>query len=490
MTLARDQTCEAEDLDVLVVGAGLSGIGAGYWLQAKRPTDRWAILEGRERLGGTWDLFRYPGVRSDSDMHTLGFSFRPWTSDQALADGPSILGYIEDTARAYGIDRHIRFGTRATRAAWRSAEGRWTVETDTGGRFRCRFLYLCGGYYDYAAGHRPRWPGEAAFGGRIVHPQQWPEDLDWAGKRVVVIGSGATAVTLTPELARTAAHTVMLQRSPTYVVSRPGRDRLARWLHRRLPGGVTHALVHWRNVLLQMYFYNLARRRPDWTRRRILADIRRRLGPDYDVDTHFSPRYAPWDQRLCLVPDADLFDALRDGRAEVVTGDIAAFTPSGLRLTDGRELQADVVVTATGLELKMMGGLDLTVDGRPVKVAERLTYKGMMLDGAPNLAFAMGYTNASWTLKCELTSRYVCRLLDALDRRGADWCVPQPPGPAVREQPALNLTSGYIRRGDHLLPRQGDRKPWRLNQNYALDLVALRFGAVEDGVLAFGKAAA
>ena len=480
-----------EELDVLVVGAGLSGVGAGYWLKTKRPADRWLILEARGRMGGTWDLFRYPGVRSDSDMHTLGFSFRPWTSEKALADGPTILGYIEDTARACGVDEHVRFHTRVTSAAWDSRIARWTVQAETseGPRtFRCRFLYLCAGYYDYSGGHAPTWPGMETFRGRIVHPQAWPEDLDWSDQRVAVIGSGATAVTLVPALAERAAHVAMVQRSPTYVVSRPNRDGLAQWLHRRLPGRLAHGIIRWRNVLLQMYFYGLARRRPGWTRERILADVRRRLGDGYDVDTHFGPTYDPWDQRLCLVPDADLFEAIRAGRASIVTGDIARFTPNGLEMTDGRTVAADLVVTATGLVVRMAGGVALSVDGKPVSLPERLVYKGMMLEGVPNLAFALGYTNASWTLKCELTSRFVCRLRDHMDRRGLDWCAPSERAPGVAEQPALNLSSGYIRRAEAVMPKQGDRKPWRVNQNYALDVLELGLGRVDDGGLRFGKA--
>ncbi len=486
---------ERPHFDVLIVGAGLSGIGAAYALQTRCPAKSFAILEARHSVGGTWDLFRYPGVRSDSDMYTLGYSFRPWRSEMSFTDGASILQYIRDTAQEHGIDRHIRLGQRVTRTSWSSAEARWMVEAEAGPertvtRYTCNFLYLCSGYYDYAEGYRPDWPGMDQFQGRLVHPQHWPANLDYAGQRVVVIGSGATAVTLVPEMARQAQHVTMLQRSPTYVVALPARDRIANWLHRWLPETIAHGLARWKNVLLTMVFYNLARLQPDFTTRSILRGVRRELGPDYDVGTHFTPRYKPWDQRLCIVPDADLFKAIRSGQASVVTGEIETFTPSGLRLRSGEELQADIIVTATGLRVQLMGGLRLEVDGAPVDVAKTVLYRGMMLSEVPNLACAIGYTNASWTLKCELTSAYVCRVLNHMDGHGYTWCVPRLPKEPIAEEPAVSLTSGYVQRASALLPKQGSRTPWRLHQNYALDLAALRLGAVADGTMEFGRSGA
>jgi monooxygenase len=478
--------------DVLIVGAGLSGVGAGCQLQAQCPGKSFVILEGRDVMGGTWDLFRYPGIRSDSDMYTMGYSFRPWQSDNAITDGPSILQYIKDTAREHGIDRKIRYGHRVVSAAWNTAEALWTVEAAAGPektpvRFTCNFLYMCSGYYDYEAGYMPGWSGTERFQGRIVHPQHWPEDLAYAGRRVVVIGSGATAVTLVPEMAKTAAHVTMLQRSPSYVVSRPARDAIAAWFRRRLPARVAHGLTRWKNVLLTMYFYGLARRKPDAMKQYIVGEVQKALGPGYDVAKHFTPRYNPWDQRMCLVPDADLFAAIRSGKASVVTDEIESFTETGIKLRSGERLDADIVVTATGLRVKMMGGLQLSVDGTPVDVSKRLIYKGMMLDDVPNAAFAMGYTNASWTLKCELTSAYVCRLMNHMAAKGLAWCVPRRPGSGIVEEPAIAFSSGYIQRASAVLPKQGSEKPWRLHQNYALDLASLKFGTVEDGTMTFGR---
>jgi cation diffusion facilitator CzcD-associated flavoprotein CzcO len=472
----------SEHFDVVVVGAGISGVGAGYHLQAHSPDRSYVILEGRERMGGTWDLFRYPGIRSDSDMFTLGFSFRPWTGEKSIADGPSILRYLEDTAAEYGIDRHIRYGIRVKRADWSSADAAWDVVAERDGdelRFRCNFLFLCTGYYNYARGYLPEWEGTDSFAGRIVHPQFWPDDLEYAGKRVVVIGSGATAVTLVPELARQAAHVVMLQRSPSYVVSRPAEDRIANWLRGVLGPKAAYALTRWKNVLLQQYFYGLMRKRPEKAKKRLVQMVRDQLGPDYDVATHFTPRYNPWDQRLCLVPDADLFAAIREGRAEVVTDTIDRFTEKGLRLASGRELEADVIVTATGLELQLISDIALTVDGAAVDLSRATTYKGMMLSDVPNVAMSFGYTNASWTLKADLTSAYVCRLLNTMRARGMRQVTPRLGAP-VEEVPFLDFTSTYVQRGMARFPKQGKRKPWRLNQSYTRDLMALRFGSVDD----------
>ncbi|NLS27144.1 FAD-containing monooxygenase EthA [Sphingomonas sp. S2M10] len=474
-----------EHFDVLVVGAGLSGIGAGYHLQTHCPGRTYAILEGRDRLGGTWDLFRYPGIRSDSDMYTLGFSFRPWTDAKAIADGNAILRYLEDTAHEFGIDRHIRYRHKVIGAEWSSSEALWTVTVEAAGRtrqFSCSFLFLCAGYYNYERGHLPDFPGRANFQGRIVHPQFWTPDINHAGKRVVVIGSGATAVTLVPELARQAAHVTMLQRSPTYIVARPSQDGIANWLRRHLPAKAAYALTRWKNVLIGQYFYALARKHPAKAKARLVEMVRCELGHDYDVATHFTPRYDPWDQRLCLVPDADLFAAIRDGRAEVVTDRIDHFTPTGLKLQSGRALDADLVVTATGLEVQLMGGVPVAVDGETVDWSERLTYKGMMFSGVPNFAIAFGYTNASWTLKADLTAAYVTRLLGAMAKRGMRQVTPQPVGP-VEPEPFLDFTSGYVQRALRLLPRQGHRKPWRVHQSYTRDLLALKFGSIDDEMI-------
>jgi monooxygenase len=490
-SLPADDAKGFEHFDVLIVGAGLSGIGAGYHLQAESPARTYIILESRSAIGGTWDLFRYPGVRSDSDMYTLGYGFRPWQDKKTIADGPIIRDYIQETAREYGIDKKIRFGHRVTRASWSSQQATWTVEaTGPEGHsvhFTCNFLYMCSGYYDYSEGYMPGWPGTERFRGRIVHPQQWPEDLDYQGKRIIVIGSGATAVTLVPALAKTAAQVTMLQRSPSYIVSRPSEDPIAKWILKRLPARIAHRLVRWKNVLLGMYFFDFARRKPVRTKKMILGFVRQYLGPDYDVDKHFSPRYNPWDQRLCLVPDGDLFFAIRSGKASIVTDEIETFTEAGLRLKSGGDLEADIIVTATGLNLKALGGLQIEIDGVPAEPVKAISYKGMMYSDIPNFASAFGYTNASWTLKCDLTAKYMCRLLNYMDARGYDYCTPRRRDPTIVEEPAIHLTSGYLQRSSSILPKQGSKKPWKLHQNYALDLIALKFGTVDDGTMEFTR---
>jgi monooxygenase len=490
-TSLAERALGTEHFDVLVVGAGLSGIGAAYHLQTRCPSKTFAILEGRNAIGGTWDLFRYPGVRSDSDMYTLGYQFRPWREAKAIADGPSILKYICDTAREYGIDRKIRYGHQVVRASWSSAEARWTVEARLAeGRaiaFTANFLYMCSGYYDYADGYMPGWAGMDDYRGRIVHPQQWPEDLECEGKRIVVIGSGATAVTLVPALAESAAHVTMLQRSPTYIVARPSEDVIANWLRRRVSARLAYSLVRWKNVLIQMYFYDLARRKPEKTKQGIMRLAQEALGPEYDVEKHFSPRYNPWDQRLCLIPDADLFSAIRVGKASVVTDEIATFTRTGLRLQSGNELEADIIVTATGLKLKLLGGMQVIVDDIAATPSRAMTYKGLMYSEIPNLASTFGYTNASWTLKADLTAEYVCRLLNHMDARGYDYCTPRRRDPSIAEEPAINFTSGYIQRASDILPKQGSKKPWKLHQNYALDLLDLRFASIDDGTMEFTR---
>jgi monooxygenase len=480
-----------EHFDVLIVGAGLSGIGAGYHLQAESPTKTYVILESRNAIGGTWDLFRYPGVRSDSDMYTLGYDFRPWRDKKAIADGPDIRNYIQETAREYGIDKKIRFGHQVRRASWSSRQAAWTVDAAGPGgrriRFTCNFLYMCSGYYDYAEGYMPGWPGMEQFRGSIVHPQQWPEDLNYQEKRVVVIGSGATAVTLVPALARTAAQVTMLQRSPSYIVARPSEDPFANRILKRLPNRFAHHLLRWKNIFLGMYFFSFARRKPEHVKKMIRGFVRQYLGPDYDVDKHFSPRYNPWDQRLCLAADGDLFFAIRSGKAAIVTDEIETFTPRGLRLKSGGELEADIIVTATGLNLRLLGGLQVEIDGAPADPARSISYKGMMYSDIPNFALAFGYTNASWSLKCDLIAKYVCRLLNYMQARGYDYCTPRRRDPSIKEEPAIHLTSGYLQRSSAILPRQGSKKPWKLHQNYALDLMALKFGPVNDGTMEFTR---
>jgi cation diffusion facilitator CzcD-associated flavoprotein CzcO len=470
-------------VDVLIVGAGISGIDAAYHLQTSCPNKSYAIFEARDTLGGTWDLFRYPGIRSDSDMYTLGFPSRPWTNRNAIADGESILAYIRETAEAYGIDRHIHYRHRVERASW--ANGRWTIGGTADGKplsVTCRFLFLCAGYYDYDEGYTPVFAGRERFRGRIIHPQHWPVDLDYAGKRVIVIGSGATAVTLVPALAKRAAHVTMLQRSPTYIMSRPQADRIADWLRAALPADRAYAVTRWKNVLLSTAFYQYCRRFPAHAKRLLVSSVKRMV-PDVDI-AHFTPHYNPWDQRLCLVPDADLFAALRAGTVSVVTDEIDTFTEIGIQLRSGATLEADIIVTATGLKLKSFGGLSFVVDGKPVALPERMVYKGMMLSDVPNLAFAIGYTNASWTLKCDLTSRYVCRLLAHMDEHGYTECRPRR-DPSVQEMPLLDFSSGYVQRSIKDFPRQGSRVPWKLYQNYALDLFLLERSRLADGVMNF-----
>ncbi|SIQ38491.1 MULTISPECIES: flavin-containing monooxygenase [Acidiphilium] len=478
--------------DVVVVGGGLSGIGAACHLTRETPERSYVVLEGRDAIGGTWDLFRYPGIRSDSDMYTLGYSFRPWTDSKAIAPGPAILNYVRETAREFGVDRHIRFGHHVKSAAWDSARALWTVTatTEADGKtveFTCNFLFMCSGYYDYDGGHLPAFPDAASFGGRIVHPQSWPADLDYVGKRIVVIGSGATAVTLVPELAKTAAHVTMLQRSPTYIVSRPSEDAFANRMRRRLPAQLAYGVTRWRNVLLGMFFYNLARRKPERVKAGIIGLARQALGPDYDVATHFTPRYKPWDQRLCLVPDGDLFTALKSGAASIVTDQIERFTSTGIALRSGATLAADIIVAATGLKLKLLGGLDVMVDGKTVDFAKTLSYKGMMISNVPNFAVSFGYTNASWTLKSDLTAAYVCRLLNHMKRHNYTKCTPLRNDPSVTEEPFLDFTSGYVQRAIALFPRQGSKKPWRLYQNYVRDLLMMRWGKLADGTMAFTR---
>ena len=482
----------ADHVDVLIVGAGISGVGAGHHLEERCPGRSYAILEARADLGGTWDLFRYPGIRSDSDMHTLGFRFKPWADSRSLADGPAILEYVRETADESGVAGKIRYNHRVVSAAWSSADAQWTVEaerTDTGemARLTCDFLFMCSGYYRYDEGYTPEFPGIDRFGGQVIHPQHWPEDLDYAGKRVVVIGSGATAVTLVPAMAETAGHVTMLQRSPTYVVSVPGEDPISNFLRRFLPLKASYAIVRWKNVLLQMAVFRLSKRRPKLVRKLIKKGTIRALPEGYDVDRHFNPRYDPWDQRMCAIPDGDLFKAISDGSAEIATDTIETFTEKGVELASGTELEADIVITATGLNLLFLGGIEVSLDGEPADLSEQMTYKGMMLSEIPNFAFTLGYSNASWTLKADLTSEYVCRLLNHMSANGYSQCVPRARGLAPSDDPIVELTSGYVLRALDQLPKQGPGDPWALKMNYAKDLRALRHGDLTDSAMEFSN---
>ena len=486
-----------EHVDVMIVGAGISGIGGAVHLQERCPGTTFAILEGRRDIGGTWDLFRYPGVRSDSDMHTLGFRFKPWKQEKAIADGPTILDYLRETVAEHDLARHMRFDHRVSSAEWSSNDARWTVtaihrDPATGGEqavsMTCGFLYMCSGYYSYREGYTPEFKGLERFVGRIVHPQEWPEDLDFRGKRVVVIGSGATAMTLVPALAADVAHITMLQRSPTYVVSRPSRDAFANRLRRLLPARVAYAITRKKNVLRQGLVYRKTRTQPEKIKNLLIGGVRAGLGPDYDVDTHFTPTYNPWDQRLCLIPDGDLFVAIRSGRASVVTDYIDTFTEDGILLASGEELEADLIVTATGLNLVTLGEMDFVVDGEPVDFARTWTYRGLAYSDVPNLVSSFGYVNASWTLKADLTSEYVCRLLKHMGTAGATRCVPRlrPSDTDMPERPWIDdFPAGYMKRSMHLLPRQGDRTPWLNTQDYARDVKLIRRAAIDDGVMAF-----
>lgn len=479
------------EVDVLVVGAGISGIGAGWHLTTLCPDRTFAIVEARDSIGGTWDLFRYPGVRSDSDMYTLGFRFKPWTNPKSIADGPSILEYLAETVREHRLASRIHLGTRVVSASWASASARWTVTLESRGAKRtvsCRYLFACAGYYRYSSGFDAALPGLADFGGTVVHPQHWPEDLDYAGKRVLVVGSGATAMTIVPAMARTAAKVTMLQRSPTYVVSRPDVDRLALLIRRLLPERLAYRAIRRKNTAFQQVFYRRMRDYPQQARERLVGMVAERLGPTFDVARHFTPSYDPWDQRLCLLPNGDLLEAVAEGRAEVVTDRIDRFVAGGVRLQSGAEIEADIVVTATGLQLAALGEMALEVDGAPVDLGSTLTYKGMAFSGVPNLATSFGYVNASWTLRSDLTCEYVCRLLNHMAETGTTTCTPEP-RPGERDmvtRPWIDgFTPGYMLRDLHRFPRQGDRAPWLNPQDYRSDVVLLRKDPVDDGVMRF-----
>jgi monooxygenase len=484
-------TAAEETLDVLIIGAGLSGIGAGCHLRRALPDKSFAILEARDTIGGTWDLFRYPGIRSDSDMHTLGYAFSPWKDPRAIADGPSILRYVRETADRYGVTERVRFGHRVVAADWSEEDARWTVEVERAGGERatlgCSFLVTCCGYYDYESGHAPQFPGQEDFGGQIVHPQHWPDGLDYTGKRVVVIGSGATAITLVPAMAAEAAHVTMLQRSPTYVISLPGTDPIAGHLRRWLPERAAYMAIRGKNVATQAVWYWFCRRFPRQARALIRKGAVAQLPPDFDVDRHLRPDYDPWTQRMCVVPDGDLFKAVRGGRASIVTDRVARFTSTGITLESGEELPADIVVTATGLRLKAMGGMALSLDGEPVTVGETIAYRGSMLSGVPNFSFAIGYTNASWTLKADLTSEYVCRVLAYMDENDYTSCRPPIDPSGITREPVIDLKSGYVLRALADLPDQGSVRPWKLRQNYPIDRYEFTRKPVDDGVLIFSR---
>jgi monooxygenase len=482
----------AEHYDVVIIGAGISGIGAACHLGRLCPGKRYIILEGRADLGGTWDFFRYPGVRSDSDMYTLGYAFHPWTNPKAIADGASILGYLREVAERYGVDQHIRFRHKVLRANWSALDARWTVEAQTGDaetpvHFTCNFLFMCSGYYNYADAYMPDFPKRGDFTGPVIHPQNWPSTIDYAHKNIVVIGSGATAITLVPELAKQARHVTMLQRSPSYVMSAPAVDTIAGFLNRYLPSKLAYGISRWRHVLENQFFYTLCKVQPKLAKKYLFGKLFKELGPDFDYQTHFTPRYNPWEQRLCLVPDSDFFKALKSARASIVTDTISHFTATGIQLKSGAHLAADIIVSATGLNLLSLGGVNLSVDGAPVNVPDKVVYKGMMFNDVPNLAFVAGYLNASWTLRSDLTGDYFCRLLNHMDKAGKNICAPRLQDTTMPIKDLVDFSSGYFERAKPMMPKQGGTSPWKKSQNYPADLIALKFGAVNDGVMVFGR---
>ena len=486
-----------QHFDVVIVGAGISGIGAGYHLQQDCPDRDYVILEGRDDLGGTWDLFRYPGVRSDSDMHTLGYSFKPWTEAKAIADGPSILTYVRETAAEFGIDQKMRFQHMVTDASWSSETSTWTVTAQVGaegGRqtvaYTCNYLFMCSGYYSYKGGYEPEFPGRTDFAGPIVHPQKWPEDLDYEGKRVVVIGSGATAMTLVPAMATTASHVTMLQRSPTYVVSRPAVDPIANGLRKVLPDSTAYGITRWQNATLGEFFYKQTRTKPDKMREKLIKLAKKELG-DETVAEHFTPEYNPWDQRLCLIPDSDLYNSINNGDASVVTAEIDTFTATGILLTNGEHIDADIIVTATGLQLVTIGDMDFAVDGQPVDFSKTWTYKGIAYSDVPNMASSFGYINASWTLRADITCQWVCRLLNHMTESGMTQATPRlrPEDADMPERPFIDdFSAGYMARMMPLLPRQGDREPWINTQSHRADKKFIAKAPIVDGVMRFGAA--
>ncbi len=479
----------SKHVDVLIIGAGLSGIGAAYHLKTKCPDKTYAILERREAIGGTWDLFRYPGIRSDSDMYTLGYNFKPWTDPKIIADGHTIREYIQSTARENGIDKKISFGRKVLSAAWSSDKAQWAVEVDHNGTaetYTANFVISCTGYYNYDGGYTPEFPGIKKYKGTVIHPQKWPEDLDYSGKKVLVIGSGATAVTLVPAMTDKAAHVTMLQRSPTYVASVPQNDVISQGLRRFMPEMMVYRMGRTRNVGLQMAVYNLSKSKPKVVRRLLLAQVKAQLGKDFDMK-HFTPSYNPWDERLCAVPNGDLFKVIRKGKASVVTDHIDTFTAKGIKLKSGDELEADIIITATGLDLQMLGGMNLSIDGQPYDVSKAMNYKGVMFQDLPNFGMMFGYTNASWTLKSDISSEYLCRLIKHMDKTGLRQCMPHNSDPAVQQEDFVAMRSGYLQRALSKLPRQGNKAPWKVYMNYAMDLAVLRYKSVDDGVMQFSN---
>jgi monooxygenase len=477
------------DFDVLIVGAGISGIGGAVHLRQKCPGKSFAILEGRAALGGTWDLFKYPGIRSDSDMYTLGYEFKPWKEAKAIADAPSILNYLHETVEEFGLAEHIRLETRVTSLDWSSQDACWSVTCEVGAdkrieTFRAGFLYMGSGYYSYTDPYRPEFAGQSDFKGPVIHPQFWPEDLDYADKKVVIVGSGATAVTLVPAMADSGAgHMTMLQRSPSYIVSRPAEDRIANWLRAVLPAGLAYRIARWKNILAGRLLYTRSQAKPEKTKDYIAKQARAVLGEDYDVATHLTPSYNPWDQRMCLIPDNDMFRVMREGKAEIVTGQIERFTATGIALLDGREIPADIIITATGLKMELLSGVRISVDEQPIRLGDCIGYKGFMYSGIPNVAVAMGYSNASWTLKADLVANYMCRLLNHMDASGLRVAIPDASGVSPIADPMMNLSSGYVQRALAGLPKQGDREPFRTHHDYYLDRKNLRHGPLDDHMI-------
>jgi cation diffusion facilitator CzcD-associated flavoprotein CzcO len=474
--------------DIIIVGAGISGIAAGYNLQKSCPDKSFAILEGREALGGTWDLFKYPGVRSDSDMHTLGFRFKPWIHKKAIADGPSILKYLNETVDDYNLREKITFNQKVIASNWVSDSSIWELTVDDNGQeisMSCNFLFLCGGYYSYDKPYMPDFPGMDAFNGRVIHPQFWDESLDYSNKKVVVIGSGATAVTLVPAIAESAKQTTMLQRSPSYVISAPAEDSWNNALNKIFPVKFTYFVIRWKNILRTIIGFYLSRKYPERIKERLINLVREELGQDFDVEKHFTPSYKPWDQRMCLVPDGDLFSAIKDNRANVVTDTIDTFTPTGILLNSGNEIEADIVISATGIELNALNDINVSVDGVKVEANRKLSYKGMMLSGVPNLAISFGYVNSSWTLRADLTCEYVCRLINTMDKEGCAACSPEEDLNALVEDDYIDFTSGYVQRALDRLPKQGKKSPWRNYQNYLLDIFYVRLFSIKDSTLRF-----
>ena len=481
---------ETKHFDVLIIGAGLSGIGAAHHISTKCPDHSFAILEARPRMGGTWDLFKYPGIRSDSDMYTLGYAFRPWIDKKALADGPAILDYIKNTAKEGGYENKIHYNHKVKNSNWSSEESQWKLDVEITGtnevvQYFCNFLFTCSGYYSYDAGYTPDFEGREDYQGIFIHPQEWPENLDYTGKKIIVIGSGATAVTLIPELAEKASLVTMLQRSPTYIMSVPEQDGIANWMNKYLPKKLAYQITRWRKILVGILFYNISRKFPDFMRNLLVKGVKKEMGPDAEVDLHFQPKYNPWDQRLCAVPDGDLFESLKNGTSEIVTDHIDTLIPKGIRLQSGKEIEADIIISATGLVMRFLGGMTMNIDGEEMDSSKRFVYRGMMFSNIPNMAQAFGYTNASWTLKCDLTCEYVCRLLNYMKKNGLKQVTPIVNDLSMKAEPLLDFNSGYVLRAIDELPKQGSKMPWKLYQNYFRDLFSFRYSSLKNKALEY-----